>query len=63
MQGEMRNESRDLAAGNVFSRNHSNGVVFPVSGRLRKDIRGRITEMTRMQQAAAGTPKEAFDRP
>src|ERR1039458_2551932 len=54
MQGDMRNESSDLAAGNVFSRNYSNGVLFPVPGRLRKNIRGRITEMTRMQQAAAG---------
>jgi len=35
----VRNESRDLAAGNVFSRNYSNGVVFPVPGRLRKNIR------------------------
>jgi K+-transporting ATPase KdpF subunit len=45
MRGETANESRVLAAGNVFSRNYSNGVVFPVPGRLRKNIRSEATTM------------------
>ena len=45
MQGEIRNGSRDLAAGNVFSRNFSYGFVFPVPGRLRKNIRSEATTM------------------
>jgi K+-transporting ATPase KdpF subunit len=45
MQGEMQNESRVLVAGNVHSRNYSHGVVFPVPGRLRKNIRSEATTM------------------
>jgi K+-transporting ATPase KdpF subunit len=45
MRGGTANESRDLAASNVFSRNYSNGVVFPVPGRLRKNIRSEATTM------------------
>jgi len=45
MQGGMRNESRLLAAGNVLSGNYSNGVVPPVPGRLRKNIRSEVATM------------------
>jgi len=45
MRGETANESRVLAAGNVFSRNYSNGVVFPVPGRMRKNISSEATTM------------------
>lgn len=45
MQGDMRNESRVLAAGNVLSGNYSHGVVPPVPGRLRKNIRSEATAM------------------
>jgi K+-transporting ATPase KdpF subunit len=45
MRGGTANESRDLAAGNVFSRNYSNALVFTVPGRLRKNIRGEATAM------------------
>jgi K+-transporting ATPase KdpF subunit len=41
----MRNESRVLVAGNVFSGNYSHGVVFPVPGQLRKNIRSEATTM------------------
>ena len=43
MRGEVQNESGFLAAGNVCSRDFVHGVVFPVFGRLRKDIRRCIT--------------------
>jgi K+-transporting ATPase KdpF subunit len=45
MRGETANESRVLAAGNVFSKNYSNGVVFPVPGRMRKNISSEATTM------------------
>jgi K+-transporting ATPase KdpF subunit len=45
MGGGTANESRVLVAGNVFSRNYSHGVVSPVPGRLRKNIRGEATAM------------------
>jgi K+-transporting ATPase KdpF subunit len=41
----MQNESRVLVAGNVFSGNYSHGVVLPVPGRLRKNIRSEATAM------------------
>jgi len=45
MGGGTANESRVLVAGNVLSRNYSNGVVLPVPGRLRKNIRSEVAAM------------------
>jgi len=52
MRGEVQNESAVLAAGNVSSRNCVHGALFPVFGRLRKDIRRRITGRPRTVRAA-----------
>jgi len=51
----VQDESRVLAAGHVSSRDFVHGVVFPVFGRLRKDIRRRITGWPGTEQAAFGT--------
>jgi hypothetical protein len=60
MQGEMQNESRNLAASNVFSRNYRNGVVFPVPGRLRKNIR-LLRQAARQTKCSGRIPTDCGD--